>query len=94
MVVAESSLSRRWYRRDVPESTASDTSVTAFDGADRALASAPGAWSVAVVDAASDEVLFAHRSEVVLPSASSAKVLALVAAAVAIDAGDADPVTL
>lgn len=78
----------------MPESTASDTSATAFDGAGRALASAPGAWSVAVVDAASDEVLFAHRPEVVLPTASSAKVLALVAAAVAIESGDADPVTL
>ncbi len=52
--------------------------------------SAPGRWSVAVVDLARGE-LYSHEPDRVLRTASSAKLLVLVAAAVAIERGDADP---
>jgi Beta-lactamase class A len=56
-----------------------------------ALQDAPGTWSIAVADAITGERLFERAPSMVLPSASSAKVLALVAAALAVEAGAADP---
>lgn len=58
------------------------------------LTHAPGRWSVAVVDAADGAPLFAHPSDVMLPTASSAKVLVLLAAAVAIEDGATSPATI
>lgn len=48
-------------------------------------------WSIAVLDAADGTLLAGHRPDEVRPTASSAKVLALVAAAVAIEEGVSSP---
>jgi beta-lactamase class A len=48
-------------------------------------------WSVQVTDADTDEVLLAHTPEVVLPTASVAKVLLLLEVAARIDDGRLDP---
>lgn len=58
------------------------------------LTAAPGRWSVAVVDAADGTALFGHQPDDVLPAASSAKVLVLLAAALGIAAGTTSPDTM
>ncbi len=61
---------------------------------DDRLTAAPGRWSVAVVDAADGTALSGHQPDDVLPTASSAKVLVLLAAALGIAAGTTSPDTM
>lgn len=57
---------------------------------DRVLDAAPGQWSLCIIDVDGAPV-YRHDAERVRPTASSAKVLVLLAAAVGIEAGDLDP---
>jgi beta-lactamase class A len=57
---------------------------------DRVLDAAPGQWSLCIIDGAGAPV-YRRDAERVRPTASSAKVLVLLAAAIGIEAGDLDP---